>query len=158
MAIRDNKIDVDKIDLERERDKMAEFPGLLPYAHTSGGALIRPEDKGKLKGRAVSAMYEQTNVQLKQIYSQMELLVKQAQTLKERVQVSERIYKAQIGFEPLIGKIYFLYESKNGYDVLSLVGPEEWGRSTPFARFLAEVKMLSDHTWEVIFMVDEEEN
>ncbi len=29
-------------------DKVAENPGLLPYAHTAGGAVIRPEDKGRI--------------------------------------------------------------------------------------------------------------
>jgi hypothetical protein len=143
------KIDIDQIDLEREKDKMAEFPGLLPYAHTTGSALIKPEDRGKIKGRAVSAMYEQTNVHLKQLYDQMEVLVKQAQKIKDRVHISERIYKAKMGFEPLIGKTYYLYESKSGDDVLSLVGPKEWGKKIPFQRFLAEVYLLSDHTWDV---------
>lgn len=152
------KINVDQIDLEKEKDKMAENPGLLPYAHTSGSALIKPEDKGKIKGRAMSAMYEQTNVQLKQLYEQMETLAKQANKLKDRVEVSERIYKAKMSFEPLIGKVYYLYENKHGEDVLSLVSPEEFGRSLPFSRFLAEVKMLSDHTWDVLRMEEEEEH
>lgn len=143
------KIDVEKIDLEKERDKMAENPGLLPYAHTAGSALIKPEDKGKIRGRAMSAMYEQTNVQLKQLYDQMELLARQAKSLKDRVEVSERIYQAKMSFEPLIGKTYFLYENKKGEDVLSLVSPIEFGRNLPFSRFIAEVTMLSDHTWDV---------
>jgi hypothetical protein len=152
------KINVDQIDLEKEKDKMAENPGLLPYAHTSGSALIKPEDKGKIKGRAMSAMYEQTNVQLKQLYEQMETLAKQANNLKDRVEVSERIYQAKMSFEPLIGKVYYLYENKRGEDVLSLISPEEFRRGMPFSRFLAEVKMLSDHTWDVLRMEREEEN
>lgn len=31
-------------------EKVAQNPGLLPYAHTAGGAIIRPEDMGKAKG------------------------------------------------------------------------------------------------------------
>ena len=37
-----------------DKDKIAENPHLLPYAHTVGGALVKPEDKGRIKGRAVS--------------------------------------------------------------------------------------------------------
>ena len=37
-------------------DKIAENPHLLPYAHQVGSAVIKPEDQGKLKGRALSAM------------------------------------------------------------------------------------------------------
>ncbi len=43
-----------------DKDKVAENPGLLPYAHHSSSAIIRPEDKGKIKGRAIMAMEEQT--------------------------------------------------------------------------------------------------
>ena len=41
-------------------DKITETPSTLPYAHHSGSALIKPEDRGKIKGRALSAMDHQT--------------------------------------------------------------------------------------------------
>ena len=50
-----------------DKDKIAESPHLLPYAHTVGGALIKPIDKGRVKGLAVASMYEQTEMQLDQI-------------------------------------------------------------------------------------------
>ena len=121
-------------DLIIDKDKMAENPGLLPFAHTIGGAVIKPEDTGKIKGRAIMAMRQQTDVQMTQLYRQMEILAQQAQKLKERVIISERIYDAAVGFEPLIGQTYFLYVRKNGIDVLSLVGPNEWGRSFPIRK------------------------
>ena len=141
---------VEQIDLEKMREMAAENPGLLPYAHTSGGAVIKPTDVGKVKGRAVSAMRQQTEMQLGKLYEQMQLLAKQANQIKDRVEVSERIYNAKLGFEPLIGQVYYLYQKTNGDDTLSLVGPEEWGRSLPFAAYVAQVKMLADHTWEVL--------
>jgi len=30
-----------------------------------------------------------------------------------------------------------------------MVGPEEWGDNPPY-EFISEVKLLSDHTWEII--------
>ncbi len=62
-------------------DKIAENPHLLPYAHQVGSAVIKPEDQGKLKGRALSAMSQQTDMQLGQIYEQMQLLASQANAL-----------------------------------------------------------------------------
>lgn len=144
-----NKIDVDSIDLEKEKEKTTETPGLIAFPHTVGGALIRPEDTGKLKGRALSAMREQTGRQMKQLYQQAQLLADQAREIQKRAKVSERIYTSQMSFEPLIGHSYYLYERKDGTDLLSMVGPEEWGRSQPFKKFLAKVTLLSDHTWEV---------
>ena len=132
-----------------DKDKIAENPHLLPYAHTVGGAVIKPIDKGRVKGLAVSAMHEQTNMQLDQIRKQVELLVTQAQLIHDRVEVSERIYLADMNFKPLIGKRYHLYQRKNGKDVLSMVAPHEWGRSQPYT-FIASLKLLADHTWEIL--------
>ncbi|MEM9887262.1 MAG: DUF2452 domain-containing protein [Bacteroidota bacterium] len=136
-----------------DKDKIAENPHLLPYAHSVGGAVIKPIDKGRVKGLAVAAMHEQSNMQLDQIREQVELLVKQAQSIHNRVEISERIYQADINFKPLIGKIYHLYERQNGKEVLSMVAPDEWGRTQPYI-FVASVKLLADHTWEIMKMDD----
>ncbi len=138
-------------------DKIAQTPGLLPFAHTVGGAVIKPEDMGKVKGRAVTAMRQQTDMQMAQIYKQMELLVEQAKRIKERIDVSERIYTAAVGFEPLIGQTYYMYQRKDGTDLLSLVAPQEWGRSFPFKKYMAKVTMLADHTWDVTYHEEEAE-
>jgi hypothetical protein len=145
-----NKIDVDRIDLERLKEKTTENPGLLPYAHQSGSALVKPEDKGKITGRAISAMHSQTDMQMAQIYQQMQLLADQANHIKKRVEISEKIYQTAIGFEPLINHQYFLYEKESGETFLSLVAPEEWGRKGSVYKFLAEVKLLADHTWDIL--------
>lgn len=133
-----------------DADKVAENPGLLPYAHTVGGSEIKPIDQGKVKGRAMLAMQEQTNRQMDQIRQQIELLAQQARQIQKRVEISRRIYDAAAGFEPLISHTYHLYEKRKGGWVLSLVGPEEWGASIPFKSFLATVKLLADHTWDVL--------
>ncbi len=147
------EIDVSKIDLEREKEKTTEIPNILPYAHTAGGALVKPEDEGKIKGRALRAMQEQTDNQMGQLYEQMQTLAKQAQNIQNRIRVSERIYNADIRFEPLIGRIYYLYEYPKG-DRLSLIAPNEWGRKKP--EFLAKVYLLADHTWEVLEVGEKE--
>ena len=130
-------------------DKVAENPGLLPYAHTAGGAVIKPDDMGKVKGRSMLAMRQQTDRQMNQLYEQMEVLARQAKLLADRKEISERIYDAAMGCEPIISETYYLYEKENGADLLSLVAPEEWGRSFKYSRFLAKVTLLADHTWEV---------
>jgi hypothetical protein len=137
-------------------DKVAENPGLLPYAHTAGGAVIRPEDMGKVKGRSVTAMRQQTDRQMNQLYQQMEILAKQAKALAQRREISERIYDAFMRFEPIIGQTYYLYEKEDGTDTLSLVAPTEWGRSMRYSRYLAKVTMLADSTWDVGY--NEEQN
>lgn len=133
-----------------DKDKVAENPGLLPYAHTVGGIQIKPEDKGRLKGQSVTAMHEQTDRQMKQLYDQMETLAAQAKALKKRKEISEQIYCADMNFQPIIGKHYFLYERKDQSFVMSMVAKEEWGKKIPFERYVAEVQLLHDHTWKII--------
>ena len=103
-----------------------------------------------IKGNAVAAMHDQTDRQFRQLYEQMQTLIEQAKYLKKRMDVSERIYQANIPFKPVIGNVYYLYHKSEGNDVLSMVSPEEWGKSFPYASFEAEVRLLSDHTWEII--------
>ncbi len=147
---KNQKIDVNRIDLEKMKEKTTENPGLLPYAHQSGSAIIKPEDKGKITGKAVAAMHSQTEMQMSQIYQQMQLLADQAKSIQNRIAVSERIYQASIAFEPVINHRYFLYEKEDGSDFLSMISPEEWGRKKGFAGFIAEIKLLADHTWDII--------
>ncbi|MCK5102753.1 MAG: DUF2452 domain-containing protein, partial [Cyclobacteriaceae bacterium] len=144
------KIDPNKIDLEDLKDKSSDNPGLISFPHSIGSAVIKPEDKGKIKGRAMAAMKEQTQHQLHQLYEQMRTLARQANGIKNRVKVSERIYQAQMNYEPRIGQIYHLYEKENDNDLLSMISPDEWGKDMPFKSFIASVRLLSDHTWEVL--------
>ena len=133
-----------------DKDKVAEYPGLLPYAHSVGSPVIRPEDKGKIKSNALSAMRDQTGIQFDQIRAQMELLAVQAKKIHDRIIISQEIYEAEMGFDPLISHIYYLYERKNGIKVLSMIPNNSWGRSFPFEKFIAKVKLLSDHTWDIL--------
>jgi hypothetical protein len=130
-------------------DKITDKPSLLPYAHHVGSAIIKPLDKGRTKGNAMKAMYQQTGNQLQQIKEQVETLIRQAQTLHDRINISEMIYKADVGVKPVIGETYYLYEKEDQSYVLSLVSPEEWGKKLPYG-FIAEVNLLADHTWNVV--------
>lgn len=145
MSERQNEEFINPID----KDKIAENPHLLPFAHTRGGVVIKPTDKGKVKGRAVTAMYEQTDMDLDQIRQQIELLATQAKAIQNRVNISERIYLAEMNFGPIIGKIYHLYRRENGGDVMSMIAPHEWGKKAPY-QYVATIKLLADHTWEVL--------
>jgi len=134
-----------------DKDKIAENPGLLPYAHTVSGSVIKPIDKGRVKGNALQAMEEQTDMQMAQLYKQMELLAAQAERINQRKEISEQVYLAEMGFKPLIGHSYHLYARENGKTVLSLVGAKEWGkRGMPYNEYVAKVKLLADHTWDIL--------
>lgn len=120
---------------------------VLPYSASVAGAVIKANEEGLIKHKALTAMEEQTNMQLQQIRKQIELLALQAQEIQKRKELSLMIYNAKLLFKPNIGQVYFLYEKQDGSHALSLVSPKEWGGSGPFKKFVAAVKLLADHTW-----------
>ncbi|MCB9223311.1 MAG: DUF2452 domain-containing protein [Crocinitomicaceae bacterium] len=139
-------------------DKITENPHSLEYGHHVGSAVIKAEDVGKQKGRAIAAMEHQTDQQLNQIYEQMQLLAEQAKKINKRKEISEQIYQAKFRFEPIINHIYYLYEDEDTSHVLSIISPQQWGRSrTNKYNWIATVKLLADHTWEIIDTSDQTE-
>ncbi|MFM8471453.1 MAG: DUF2452 domain-containing protein [Limisphaerales bacterium] len=125
---------------------------LLPYAHMRGGFVVKPEDMGRAKGLAIEAMEGQVNEQLKQIYEQVETLARQAKAIRTRAEISYKIYQCDLRFEPRINQVYHLYEAEGGSPRLSLVAPDEW---TTEMIHLATVRLLADHTWEVLVAKDD---
>lgn len=147
-------------------EKIATDPHLLPYAHERGGANIKPMDKGKVKGLAMTSMYEQTDMQLDQIKAQIELLARQANEIQHRMTISEQIYEAEMNIDPIVGRTYYLYrrpeevkgrsKSRSGLSgsVLSLISPKEWGPRPPY-HYVATIKLLADRTWDILERVEE---
>jgi hypothetical protein len=133
-----------------DKDKITDIPGTITFPHHVGSAVVKPEDKGKIKGRAMMAMRDQTQREMSQLYEQMQVLVRQAEDIKKRVEVSEKIYLSTINFEPVINHIYYLYEKEEGKNILSMISAEEWGSDMPYNKYIAKIKLLSDHTWEVL--------
>lgn len=119
---------------------------VLPYSSSVGGVVIKPTEEGLIKHKALTAMEEQTNMQLDQIRKQIELLAIQAREIQARKELSMMIYGAKLSFSPNIGQTYFLYTKKDDSFVLSMISPKEWGK-IPFKKFEAAVKLLADHTW-----------
>ena len=93
---------------------------------------------------------DRTDMQLGQIYEQMQLLADQAKRLSERKKISEFIYTAEARFEPFINHTYHLYKREDDSFLLSLIGPKQWGKSRKSFDFVASVKLLADHTWDIL--------
>ena len=95
-------IDVESIDLDLMKERTTDLPGLVEYAHSIGGFSVIPNEEGAIKGQAMTAMKEQTEMHMHQIYEQMQVLARQASKLKKRAEVSVEIYHAQMRFKPVI--------------------------------------------------------
>jgi hypothetical protein len=121
---------------------------VIPYSTSVSGAVIKATEEGVIRHKALTAMEEQTNMQLEQIRKQIELLAIQAKEIQMRKELSMKIYDAKLSFVPVIGKTYYLYEKSGGAYQLSLISPGEYGGGAgPYKRFIAGVRLLADHTW-----------
>jgi hypothetical protein len=121
---------------------------VLPYSASVSGAVIKPTEEGMIRHKALTAMEEQTNMQLEQIRKQIELLALQAREIQARKELSMIIYNARLSFSPVIGHIYYLYQKKDDSHLVSMISPKEWGGGAgPYKAFVAMVKLLADHTW-----------
>ena len=121
---------------------------VLPYAAAVSGAVIRPTEEGVIRHKALTAMEEQTNMQLEQIRKQIELLALQAREIQTRKELSMIIYNAKLSFTPVIGQTYYLYQKKDDTHLVSMISPKEWGGGAgPYKSFIAMVRLLADHTW-----------
>jgi hypothetical protein len=120
---------------------------VLPYASSLGGVAIRKSEEGIIRHQALSAMEDQTVMQLNQIRQQIELLATQAKEIQKRKELSYMIYESKLSFAPVIGHTYNLYENEDGTFLISMIGPNEWGRKGCPYTFINTVKMLADHTW-----------
>ena len=134
--------------LMRMEKLAANNPGLMEYAHHVGSFSIEKLNVEEMKNTALLAMHQQTEMQLSQIYEQVELLAKQAQRIKKRSDVSRRIYKAKISFKPIPGNTYYLYKKDSGEELISMIAPEAWGHKNALI-FVAAVKLLADLTWDI---------
>jgi hypothetical protein len=121
---------------------------VMPYSTSVSGAVIKATEEGVIRHKALTAMEEQTNMQLNQIRKQIELLAIQAQEIQMRKELSMIIYNAKLSFVPVIGHIYYLYQKADDTHTLSLISSKEYGGGAgPYKKFIAPVKLLADHTW-----------
>jgi len=122
---------------------------LAPIPLSIGSPLIKPEDKNQIKATAVLAMNHYAEQEIKMLKKQADLIIQQVREIENRLVVSEKIYQSDMRFTPVIGQIYHLYEKEDHYK-LSLIGPDEWGRTKSIGKYVASVKLLGDHSWDLI--------
>lgn len=130
---------------------------LSPIPLSIGSPVIRPEDKNKIKANAVEAMHHYANQEIAMLKKQADLIMSQVREIEARLKISEHIYESNLKFTPIVNQVYHLYEKDNYYN-LSLIGPTEWGRSKTVGKYVASVKLLGDHSWDVINKADNNPN
>ncbi len=79
----------------------------------------------------------QANQQMILLKKQAELIMQQVKEIEERLKISELIYQAEMRFKPVLGQTYHLYENETGDYNMSIIAPDEWGKTNPNKKFVS---------------------
>ena len=93
-------------------------------------------------------MEHHANKQINALKEQALLLIKQAEEIRNRVNLAYQISSATYNFKPVLLKEYYLYKDDKDQLTLTLIAPNEW--KSPYGEFVTVVRQLGDSTWEEI--------
>lgn len=117
----------------------------------SSKEIIKEQDLHKPVARGLITLDGQIEIQGQNILEQIDLLRKQAEAIVEKKRISKKIYDSTIKFEPIVLGIYYLYIVNEKEQMISMVGPNEWGRSLKNRLdYIAKIRLQYDHTWEIL--------
>ena len=87
----------------------------------------------------------------------VEVLQKQADSIKRRLDVTDAVHAAEYQFQIVMGQCYWLvWDTRKSKTLLVHHGPNEWSSSAPEDySYQLRVKYMGDHTW---LEVDEQGN
>ncbi|MDC0008179.1 DUF2452 domain-containing protein [bacterium] len=111
---------------------------MLPYASGVSAPKIVPPDVTTWKNTNIVT----ANNQFKARYESIQL---QYQEMMEQFEYNNLIYSAKYNFEPITGKTYHLYRSKNESVFLSLISPNECNFD-----YVGSFRLGPDKMWEKV--------
>merc|ERR1712242_213913 len=82
---------------------------------------------------------------LQVIAEQVRFLQEQARKVLEDARMNALLHKTSCNFKKVPGKIYYVYKRDNGKNYMSMISPQEWGKSCP--PFVAAYKLEHDMTF-----------
>ncbi|KAK6049186.1 hypothetical protein COOONC_13309, partial [Cooperia oncophora] len=92
-----------------------------------------------VKGRACD--------RLRGIAEQMEQLQKAALKVLEEAKRDEELHNVACNMQKQPGRVYHLYQRKDGYRYFSLLCPDEWGKEEKRKEYVASYRLEPDRSW-----------
>lgn len=113
--------------------------------------IVKEQDLHKPIARGLFTLDGQSDIQAQNIIEQIEVLKRQAQEIHNKRNISKKIYNSEIKFEPIVMGIYYLYIRNESEQFISMISPNEWGRSQKSKLdYIAQIRLQYDHTWEIL--------
>ncbi|MAJ45437.1 MAG: GTP-binding protein [Candidatus Marinimicrobia bacterium] len=121
----------------KKLDNITDKPGILPYASNIGAPKIEPNNLNRWKENKSENLNKYFNERYEEVKDNYLKLIKE-------YELNKLVYNAKFEFIPIIGKIYYLYESKP-QNFLSLIDPNQWNQN-----FIGAFKLVSENRWKKI--------
>lgn len=120
-------------------EELGYYAKSLPYGTDLSAPSIKPENITSWKqsqSSRINSHFEKRFEEIKREY----------QSFLEEYKWNDVLYKAKYNFEPIVGKIYYLYTGEKGL-YLSMISPEEWKQAPDF---LGAFRLDSAFKWEKV--------
>jgi len=108
----------------------------LPYPVSTLSPPIIPNDLTSFKSRGISQVERELQQKLEEIRETYLRTI-------DHFNWNKLVYEADIGFEPVVGETYHVYEI-GGRRMLSMISPDEWRE-----KHLATVRLNVDRQWKI---------
>ena len=127
------------------------------YPTEAGGVKFELVPVTKQKDLMINHARMYAQQEYDRIVELVNVLEKQAQAIKRRLDITDAVHSAVYQFQPVMGNSYWLaWNKRKQYTLLTQHGPNDWSSSAPEDyEYQARVKYMGDHTW---MEIDEEGN
>jgi hypothetical protein len=122
---------------------------VTPYATEAGGVKFELVPVTKQKDSMINHARIFAQQEYDRIMELVNVLEKQAQQIKRRLEVTDAVHGAVYQFQPVMGNAYWLaWDKRKQHTLLTQNGPDDWSSSAPDDyEYMAQVRYMGDHTW-----------
>ena len=122
---------------------------ITPYATEAGGPKFDLVPVTKQKDIMINHARMYAQQEYDRIMELVEVLQKQAEDIKRRLDVTDAVHAAEYQFQVVMGQCYWLAWDKRKEKMLLVHnGPNDWSSSAPDDYvYQTKVKYMGDHTW-----------
>jgi len=124
----------------------------VPYALDRGSQNFSLVEVKSKKDQHYNLAVKQAQQEFENLKQIAEVINKQAQQIKERLEVTQMIYQAEYSFTPVPDSTYWIAkDTEKDIFILCILGPKEWATKPPKNyEYISEVKYLANGLWEKI--------
>jgi hypothetical protein len=122
---------------------------ITPYSTEAGGPKFEMVPVTKQKDLMINHARMYAQQEYDRIMELVNVLEKQAQSIKRRLEITDAVHGAVYQFQPVMGNKYWLvWDKRKQHTLLTQHGPDDWSSSAPDDyEYITQVKYMGDHTW-----------